>query len=115
MAQFILLLRNGDEGVEYTPEQIQVMIQQYFDWSAHLRGENRLKGGEELKPGGKVVRRREGQMVVDGPFAETKEGIGGFYHIEASSFDEALEVAQGCPVLNYGGAVEVREVNEWPQ
>lgn len=112
MAQFMLLMRGGDEGLEgYTPEQFQQMLQRYFDWSAELRGAGRLLGADELKPGGNVVRVRDGQAVIDGPYAETKEAIGGYYLIEAGDLTEALDIAKGCPVLHNGGAVDVREIN----
>ncbi|MDP9374169.1 MAG: YciI family protein [Chloroflexota bacterium] len=115
MAQFMLLIRGGDEGIEgYTPEQFQQMIQRYFDWSDQLRREGRYVGGDELKAGGNVVRRRGGQAVVDGPYAETKEAVGGYYLIEARDAAEAAEVAKGCPVLVDGGVVEVREINPNP-
>lgn len=114
MARFMLLIRGGDDGLaDYTPEQFQQMLQRYFDWSDHLRREGRYVGGEELKPGGAVVRSRDGQPVVDGPYTETKEAVGGYYLIEAGSAAEAAEIATGCPVLLYGGAVEVREIKEY--
>ena len=115
MAKFMLLIRGGDDETrDYTPEQYQHVIQRYIDWSAKLRREGRNHGGDELKSGGKVVRMRGGQAVVDGPYAETKESIGGYFIIEAADLDEAAEIAKGCPVLLHDGAVEVREINANP-
>ncbi len=48
--------------------------------------------------------------MVDGPFAETKETIGGYYLVEAPSYAEAVEIACTCPILGAGGSVEVREL-----
>jgi hypothetical protein len=110
MAQFMLLVRGGGAmPQDYTPEQVQQALQMYFDWSEKLRGEGRLRGGDQLS-GGRTVRMQGGQAVVDGPYAETKEAIGGYFLIDAASTDEAAEVAKGCPVLCHGGLVDVREI-----
>jgi hypothetical protein len=112
MAKFMLLIRGGDDEIrDYTPEQYQQVIQRYADWSQKLRSEGRNHGAEELKSEGKVVRMRDGQAVVDGPYAETKEAVGGYFIIEAADLDDAAEVAKGCPVFDHGGLVEVREIN----
>lgn len=118
MATYMLLLRNTDEGnaafASYTPEQIQQtmgdMMQRFFAWNDQLRGKGQLLDGHQLADGGAVVRSRSGQIAVDGPYTETKEGIGGTYLIEAANLDEATEIAKGCPALLYGNVVEVREV-----
>jgi len=110
MAKFMLLLRGGEEQLrDYTPEQFQQMVQQYFEWSSHLSREGRNHGGEELKPTGRVI--HADNTVVDGPYVETKETVGGYYVIEAADYDEAVEVAKGCPILTYGGLVEIRAIN----
>ena len=90
------------------------MIRRYYAWSDRLRRENRLHSADELQPSGPVVRARGGQVVVDGPYAETKENIGGYDIVEAADEAEATEVARGCPILLEGGAVEVRAIVEHP-
>lgn len=113
MARFALLIRGGDEAFQnFTPEQVQQTLQKYFAWSDKLRSEGQYLSGEQLAGGGRTVRTRNGQAVVDGPYAETKESIGGYFLIEAASEDEAAEIAKGCPVLGHGGLVEVREIVE---
>lgn len=113
MARFTLLIRGGDEELRnFTPEQMQQTLRQYFVWSDKLRGEGRYLSGEQLAGGGHTVRMRGGQVAVDGPYAETKEGIGGYFLIEAANADEAAEIAKGCPVLGHGGLVEIREIVE---
>ncbi|MBV8139707.1 MAG: hypothetical protein JO121_29355 [Deltaproteobacteria bacterium] len=57
-------------------------------------------------------RHAPGKIIVDGPYADSKEAIGGFYIIEASDINEAVEIGKGCPSLTYGGSVEIREVDQ---
>ena len=55
---------------------------------------------------------RDGQVrVTDGPYSETKEVLGGYYIIEAGSYDQAIELSRDCPQLEYGGTIEVRQVD----
>ena len=61
---------------------------------------------------GKVVSGADGRLVVDGPFAESKEAIGGYFLIAVADFDEAVAIAKQCPGLKYGAAVEIRPVAE---
>ncbi len=112
MAQFMFLVRGGDEATrDYTPEQAQQVIQRYVDWARKLRAEGRYHGGDELKPGGATVRSRGGRPVIDGPYPEAKEAIGGYFVVEAADLAEASRIAAECPVLDHGGCVEVREIS----
>jgi hypothetical protein len=111
MAQFMLLIRGGDDAfAQFTPEQMEQTLGQYFAWSDRLRQEGRLVGADQLADGGRTVRARDGQLVIDGPYTETKDAVGGYYQIEAADEAEAAEIAKGCPVLNHGGLVEVRAI-----
>jgi hypothetical protein len=72
-------------------------------------------GGEQLQPAdtATTVRVEDGRtLTTDGPFAETKEGLGGFYLFEADDLDGAIEIASRIPAARLGGAVEVRPVVE---
>ncbi len=112
MAQFILFIRGGYEAYEgFTPEQIQQAIERYRQWARNLQAQGRLVDAFKLKDdGGRRVETRSGQLVVDGPFAETKETIGGYYVVKAADYAEACEIAKECPALAEGGSVEVREI-----
>ena len=112
MAQFMLFIRGGDDYSHYTPEQVQRAVQKYRDWTETLHQQKRLVSAEKLNDDGKVMRLRDGQIVVDGPFAETKEGIGGYYLIEAANEAEAINIAKGCPIFaEKGGSIELREID----
>jgi hypothetical protein len=109
MAQYSLILHGGGPYWKtLTQEQLKDAYQLYYDWSEKLQRENRMRGGNELQPTGRVLR-PNGQGIADGPYTETKESVGGYFVIEAASYDEAVEVAKGCPHLLHEGFVEVRE------
>ena len=112
MSQFVLFIRNGEESSEQlSPEQIQQAIQRFSEWAKRLREQGKLLAAEKLKDNtGLLLSKRNGQVVVDGPFAETKETIGGYFVIEAENLDEAIEITKECPGLSHGGIVELREL-----
>ena len=112
MAQFMLLLRGGFEAYEdYSAEEIEAAIQHYRDWANSLRERNCLVDAYKLDSSqGKRLVKRDGQIVVDGPFVETKETIGGYFTIEAESYEAALRIAQESPIFDEGGDVEIRQI-----
>jgi hypothetical protein len=76
-----------------------------------LRDDPRCLGGAHLQPAETATTVREGvggALITDGPFADTKEVLGGYYVLDAADLDEALEFAQRIPAVRLGGAVEVR-------
>ena len=111
MAEFMLFVRGGDDGAaELSAEEAQKRVQKYIDWSQKLRARGQNLGANELASGGPVLRSSGGEVIIDGPFAETKEVIGGYFHIQAADERAAVEIASECPSLLFGGAVEVREI-----
>ena len=85
-------------------------MQKYIAWSQKLRAEGRNLGADELGVDGCVVRTRNGAIVVDGPFVETKEAIGGYFLIEAANLAEAAEIAKESPAVQRGGSVDIRPI-----
>jgi hypothetical protein len=111
--QYMLLIY-GEEGTweARSNAERETLHREYAQLSRDLRREDKLLGGEELQPvaTATTVQVRAGDAVVtDGPFAETKETLGGFYLIEADSLDEAIEWAGRIPSARYG-TIEVRPV-----
>ena len=109
MATFMLLLRGG-RFEDYSPEEMQKIVEDYFSWGEKLRGQGKHRGGDELKTGGRLLSVEKGR-AVDGPFTETKEVVGGYFLIEERDMAAAVETSKGCPHLKYGGAIELREIN----
>ena len=79
-----------------------------------FREDPRCLGGAHLQPIETATTLRHGGLITDGPFADTKEVLGGYFVFEATNLDEALEVAQRVPAVRLGGAVEVRPLVEVP-
>jgi hypothetical protein len=95
------------------PEVAQTVMEEYTAYTESLRSSGAFKAGEALQPAptATTIRQQDGRNVfTDGPFAETKEALGGFYIVEAKDLDEALALGAQCPGLKYGASIEVRPV-----
>jgi hypothetical protein len=104
------------EDVEFTPEMIQAVIQKYNDWAERLRQSGHLLSLNKLRDEdfGRHLRGFGAEQVItDGPYAETKEVIGGYWIITAQDYDEAIKLARDCPSLEFGARLEVREVEDF--
>ena len=111
--QYALLIAL-DESVVLDPAEAEARTAEYGAWAQECAARGALRGGERLRPtsDATTVRLRDGEVVtVDGPFAETKEQIAGFFLIEAADLDEAVQAAAMLPAAKFG-SVEVRPV--WP-
>jgi hypothetical protein len=111
MAKYMLLLYNDLERFKsVSPEEMQKTLGKFVAWRNRLHSQGILLGSHKLANDvGKVMR---GQAsVTDGPYSETKEVLGGYFLIEAPSYNDAVAQAQDCPHLEYGGTIEVRQVD----
>jgi hypothetical protein len=115
MPKYMLLLRETPSDFSnLSAEEMQQVIGEYVAWRRRIEAEGKYAGGEKLKDeGGRHVSMRNGKArVVDGPYAEAKEVMGGYFVINAADYDEAVETSKGCPHLKYGGWIEVREIEQ---
>jgi hypothetical protein len=102
-----LLLSRGQWDADKSKEEIQSVIDQFYAWHERLVSEDKFRPGRRLATGTKFVTRTE---IIDGPFAETKEVIGGYWFVVASSLQEAAAIAAGSPCLAYGLSYEIRPI-----
>ena len=109
-SEYMLLFRGTDWHKGLSPEEMQEVVKQMYAWFDRLTAEGKAKAGRPLFPEGRIVSQKKGRSIADGPFAESKEAIGGFFLLEVGSLDEAAEIAKDFPGLNYGATVEVRPV-----
>ena len=113
MPRYMLLLHDAPAGfMSLSPDDMQKAIQKYVAWGDRLRAEGVILDGHKLtdEPG-KVVRRVDGRSrTTDGPHTEAKEVLGGYYVIQAASYDEAAAKVADCPHLAFG-SIEIREID----
>ena len=113
MEQYALIMRHENGHKIASPEQLEIWMKQTMDWIGGIAAQNKFVGGTGLPfEGARVVTtKNSNKLVTDGPFGEIKETIGGFITVKAGSFEEAVEFAKGCPVLQgEGNSVEVRKI-----
>ena len=110
MDEFLLIMRHEDGTKVASPEQMESWMKQTMDWIGGIAAQNKFVRGTGLPfADARVV--KSDKLVTNGPFGEIKETIGGFIHVKASSVEEAVEFAKGCPVLQgEGNTVEVRKI-----
>jgi len=114
MPDLILLLHScAGARPALSPEQLSAVTNEYMGWRNRMHAQGHLKGGEKLTfDPGRVLRPADGRVIVtDGPFAESKELLGGFFVIAARDYDEACNIAESCPHFKYGGSIEIREID----
>jgi hypothetical protein len=110
--QYLVLIYSEEPTEPPDPSQIGAVMEEYNAYTQMLRDRGAYVHGEALQPTSTAttVRVRDGRtMTTDGPFAETKEALGGFYLVEAKDLDEALALGGACPGAKWG-SIEVRPV-----
>lgn len=112
MRYMILIYSTEDSWANVSPGRISEIMSAYMAYTKTLSEAGVLVSGEELDVVAKAksVRGEGGAQVVDGPFVDTKETLGGYYLIDCADEAEALKWAKLCPVTMHGGGVELRPV-----
>jgi hypothetical protein len=110
MKEFMFIFKGASQQYNFSPEEMQQHMHKWFTWMEELKAKNIYLSGEALNPGGGKTVKGAKLLVTDGPFAESKELVGGYIVIKAGSMEEAVEIAKGSPDLPFDGSVEVREV-----
>ena len=116
--QYILLIYSDEtKDARRSDEQNKTLMEKYFAFNAEAKAAGVFVGGDALMPTATATTvRMEGDkpLNVDGPFAESKEALGGYYLLDCKDLDEALHWAAKCPALTHG-AIEVRPVVDFSQ
>ncbi len=109
MTEFMMIFRNEyNPSFKPSPEQMQASIKQWQDWIGGIAAQGKFVSTNRLGFEGKTL--KPNNVIADGPYAEVKEIVGGYILVKASHIDEAMKLAEGCPILDIGGHVEVRNV-----
>ena len=115
MKYLLLIYTSEAEDARMTPEEHETNMGAYFAFTQAVRESGHMVAGEALQPTttATTVRIRDGQtMTTDGPFAETKEQLGGFYMVDCADLDEAIGIAARIPGAAHG-SIEVRPLMEF--
>jgi hypothetical protein len=106
---YMLLFRGTDLRKGLSPEELQKVSEKWMTWFRGLTEQGKAVAGQPLERDGKIVSGKD-RIVSDGPFAESKEAIGGYFLLDVATMEEAVAIARDCPGLPYGIRVEVRPV-----
>lgn len=109
MNEFLLIFRRdfASKEAQPSPEQLQASLKQWQDWFGSIAAQDKLARPLQRWDGeGRIV--KPNKTVINGPYAEIKEAIGGLIIVKANDYEEAAEIAKGCPILQLGGNVEIR-------
>jgi len=115
MKYLCLIYENEKNWETMAPAQYESIMREYFDFTASIGKSGNYIAGEALQPTGTAttVRVRNGKLsTTDGPFAETKEQLGGFYLIEAKDLNEAIQIGSRIPTARFG-SIEVRPIMDF--
>jgi len=116
MNEFLLVIHRDltSSDAKPSPEQMQAAIKPFQDWIGGIAAQNKLVAPpRRWDADGRVI--KQNNTVTNGPYAEIKESIGGVFMIRANDYDEAVEIAKGCPILQWGATVELRMAVAVPQ
>ena len=109
----LLLFRGMDWHKGLSPEEMQQIATKWMAWFERLNAAGKAIGGNPLERDSRVViGNGKRQTVSDGPYAETKEAVAGYFLLKVDTLEEAVEIAKECPGLPYGAIVEVRPIAE---
>jgi hypothetical protein len=113
MAQFMLFLRGGEgSSTNLSPAEAEALRAPYSRWAGKLAQESKLVNADEIDGQFYRLSRPNGHVVTEGPLPETTDGIGGYFLIRVDTEQEALDIAQVCPILDRGGVVELHRIVE---
>lgn len=108
MNDFLIAIHRDikSKDAQPSPEQMQAIIKPFQDWVGSIAAQNKLVAPpKRWDSGGRVIKNNS---VTEGPYAEIKESLGGLILIRAENYDDAVEIAKGCPVIEWGATIEVR-------
>jgi hypothetical protein len=109
--QYMFLVRGAacDAG-SLSPEQMQTQMREVYAWIDGLTKKGVMTAAQPLTREGKILSGKGGSVISDRIAAESKEAVGGFFIVNASTMDEAVNIARTSPAFNHGARLEVRQI-----
>jgi len=108
--EYLLLIRGTHWSQSLSPAELQKVMTDFYAWVDGLSQRGVHRGAQPLVEEGKIITGPKGASVTDGVFTESKESIAGYFRLGVASIDEAIKLAQECPILAYGAQIEVRPI-----
>lgn len=108
--EYLLLIRGTHWSQGLSPSELQRAMGDFYRWVEGLEQRGVHRGAQPLVEEGKLVSGVGGGLVTDGVFAESKEAIAGYFRLAVPSLEEAVRLAQACPILAHGAQIEVRPI-----
>jgi hypothetical protein len=109
MKEFMMIFRQTPvTDFQMSPEQMQAEIKKWQDWIGGIAAQGKFVSTNQLGFEGKTL--LPNKTITDGPYAEVKEIVGGYIIVKTNSIDDAVKLAEGCPIVLTGGHVEVRDI-----
>ncbi len=107
---YMMFFRSDEWYKELSYDEIRNLIKRNHAWMEELTAQGKAKPGHALQRKGATVSGKNGGIISDGPFAESKEAIGGYLILNVETLEEAIAIAKTNPSLSYGGSIEIRPV-----
>lgn len=107
--EHLLLIRGTHWNSGLSPAELQRIMTDFYGWVEGLQSSGLLRGAQPLMEAGRLVTGPQ-SLVTDGVFAESKEAIAGYFLLAVASTEEAVKLAQACPILAHGAQIEVRPI-----
>jgi hypothetical protein len=108
--EYLLLIRGTHWSEGLSPAELQRAMTDFYAWVDGLNQRGVNRGAQPLVEEGKIISGARGAQITDGIFAESKEAIAGYFRLGVPSMDDAVRLAQACPILTYGAQIEVRPI-----
>lgn len=110
MKDYLFLFRGGLDFAKAPAGQVQQAMMKWRKWVDELKQKGIYNGGERLEKNNAATVKGNAKEVTDGPYTESKEIVGGYISVQAESVQQAIEISKGCPIFDYDGNIEIREV-----
>lgn len=108
--EYLVLFRSTNWSRDLSVGEMQQIMERTYEWFDKLRAAGTFRAAQPLFNEGRVLVAAEDGSITDGPFAESKEIVGGYLILRAASMDDAVEIARGWPLLALGATLEVRPI-----
>ena len=110
MKEYLFIFRGGLDFSRATPEQLQQTLMNWKNWTEELARKGIYAGGDRVTKNDAALVQGKSKQVITGPYFANNETIGGYIKIKAENLQHAIETSKGCPIFNFDGNIEIREV-----